>query len=46
MAFDDLITNGSVFAGLDTFLGQLYVGAGFSEDGESNFYLFLGNTGF
>ena len=46
MAFDDLITNGSVFAGLDTFFGQLYVGAGFSENGESNFYLFLGNTGF
>jgi NTE family protein len=46
MAFDDLITNGSVFAGLDTFFGQLYVGAGFSERGQSNFYLFLGNTGF
>ena len=46
IAFDDLIMNGSVFAGLDTFFGPLYIGAGFSEHGESNFYLYLGNTGF
>ena len=46
IGLDDLITNGSVFAGLDTFFGQLYLAAGFSENGESNFYLFLGNSGF
>jgi NTE family protein len=46
IGFDDLIANGSLFAGLDTFFGQLYLGAGFSENGDTNFYLFLGNTGF
>lgn len=43
ISLDSTIVNGSLFAGLDTFFGQLYVAAGFSEDGESNFYLFLGN---
>lgn len=38
-----LIFNGSVFAGVDTYLGLLFLGAGFSEDGDSSFYLFLGN---
>lgn len=38
-----LIFNGSVFAGLDTYLGLLFLGAGISEDGDSSFYLFLGN---
>ena len=43
VAFDSLITNGSLFAGVDTWLGLLFLGAGFSEHGESSFYLFLGN---
>ena len=43
MSFDSLIVNGSLFAGLDTFFGQLFVAAGFAENGESSFYLFLGN---
>ena len=43
MSFGSTIVNGSLFAGLDTFFGQLYIAAGFSENGESNFYLFLGN---
>jgi hypothetical protein len=34
--------NGSVFAGLDTYLGPLFLAAGFSENGDSSFYLFLG----
>lgn len=38
-----LIVNGSVFAGLDTYLGPLFLGAGISENGESSFYLFLGS---
>ncbi len=42
ISFDSLIINGSLFAGLDTFLGPLFVGAGYSEGGESSFYLFLG----
>ena len=40
---DSLLVNGSLFAGIDTFVGQLFLGAGFSEGGERNFYLFLGN---
>ncbi len=40
---DSLILNGSVFVGVDTHLGLLFLGAGFSEEGESSFYLFLGN---
>lgn len=39
---DSLIVNGSVFAGLDSWLGPLYLGAGFSEDGNPSLYLFLG----
>jgi NTE family protein len=37
-----LLINGSLFAGLDTYLGPLFLGAGFGEGGESTFYLFLG----
>ncbi len=39
---DALLIHGSLFAGLDTYLGPLFVGAGFGEGGESSFYLFLG----
>ncbi len=38
-----LILNGSIFAGVDTYLGLLSLGAGISEGGNSSFYLFLGN---
>lgn len=38
-----LIFNGSIFAGVDTYLGLLFLGAGFSEGGDSSFYLTLGN---
>jgi NTE family protein len=37
-----LIVSGSVFAGLDTYFGPLYLVAGFAEEGRSNFYLSLG----
>jgi len=37
-----LLIHGSLFASLDTFLGPLFIGAGFGEGGESSFYLFLG----
>ena len=43
MGFESALVNGSLFAGVDTFLGQLYLAAGFSEEGETNFYLFFGN---
>jgi hypothetical protein len=37
-----MLLNGSVFAGLDTFIGPVYLAAGFGEQGESNVYLFVG----
>ena len=42
ISVDSLIVNGSLFASLDTYLGPLFIGAGFGEGGESSFYLFLG----
>jgi NTE family protein len=42
MGFDSMIVNGSVFAGFDTFIGPVYLAAGFAERGQSNFYLFVG----
>jgi len=43
MSLDSTLANGSIFAGVDTYLGQLFLGAGFSEQGDSSFYLFFGN---
>lgn len=37
-----LLMNGSLFAGLDTWFGPLYLAAGLAEGGNSSFYLFLG----
>jgi NTE family protein len=34
----------SVFLGMDTFLGPLYLASGFDEHGQSAFYLLLGRT--
>jgi NTE family protein len=34
--------NASLFFGLDTFIGPVYLGAGFDDDGETAYYLFLG----
>jgi len=34
--------NGSLFAGFDTLIGPVYLGAGFGEGGSRNFYLFFG----
>ncbi len=42
MSFDSMQINGSLFAGFDTFIGPVYIAAGFAEGGESNFYLFVG----
>jgi NTE family protein len=42
ISLDSMLVNGSVFAGLDTYLGPLFLAAGFSEGGGSSFYLFLG----
>ncbi|MEJ2171970.1 MAG: patatin-like phospholipase family protein [Woeseiaceae bacterium] len=42
MSFGSALINGSVFAGFDTYIGPIYMGAGFGEDGRSNFYLIVG----
>lgn len=40
----DLRTNGSLFFGVDTPLGPVYLASGFDEGGDKAFYLFLGRT--
>ncbi len=42
--FSDLRMNGSLFFGLDTPLGPVYLATGFDEGGDKAFYLFLGRT--
>jgi NTE family protein len=44
ISFDSMLINGSVFAGLDTYFGPIYLAAGFGEGGHTNFYLFVGST--
>jgi NTE family protein len=43
-SFDSARKDASVFLGLDTFLGPLYLGTGYDSRGDSAFYLFLGRT--
>lgn len=43
LSFDTLLLNGSVFAGFDTYLGAIYLAAGFGEGGEANYYLSIGS---
>jgi NTE family protein len=43
IGFDTLSLNGSVFLGLDSYVGPIYLAAGFGEDSQSNFYLFIGS---
>lgn len=43
-SFGSLRNNASLFLGLDTLIGPVYVAAGFEEGGEEAFYLFLGRT--
>jgi len=42
--FTNLHEDASVFLGLDTFLGPVYLGSGFDDHGNQEFYLFLGRT--
>ncbi|MGH8259156.1 MAG: patatin-like phospholipase family protein, partial [Steroidobacteraceae bacterium] len=37
-------TDGSVFLGLDTLIGPLYLATGFDQSGKEAFYLYLGRT--
>jgi NTE family protein len=43
-SLDSARKHGSLFLGLDTLIGPVYVGAGFGDGGESAYYLFLGRT--
>lgn len=42
ISFDTLMMNGSIFTGIDTFIGPVYLAAGFAEGGNKNVYLFIG----
>ena len=42
ISFDSMIFNGSIFVGIDTFVGPVYLAAGFAEQGQTNVYLFVG----
>jgi NTE family protein len=42
--FTNLHEDASVFLGLDTLLGPVYLGSGFDDHGDQSFYLFLGRT--
>lgn len=42
MSFDTMLMNGSLFVGMDSFFGAIYLAAGFGEEGQRNFYLFIG----
>jgi len=42
ISVDSMIFNGSIFVGVDTFFGPVYLAAGFAEQGQRNVYLFIG----
>ena len=42
ISFDSMMVNGSIFTGIDTFIGPVYLAAGFAEQGQTNVYLFIG----
>jgi len=44
ISFETMMMNGSVFTGIDTFIGPVYLAAGFAEGGNRNVYLFIGAT--
>ena len=44
ISFNSAKTNGSLFLGLDTLLGPVYIATGFDDSGSSAYYLFLGRT--
>jgi NTE family protein len=43
-SFTNTQKDASVFLGMDTFLGPLYIASGFDDHGHQAFYLFLGRT--
>ncbi|MDH3506478.1 MAG: patatin-like phospholipase family protein [Gammaproteobacteria bacterium] len=43
MSLDSMRLGGSLYAGFDTYIGPVYLAAGFAEGGSRNFYLFIGS---
>jgi NTE family protein len=43
IGFDTMILNGSIFLGIDSYVGPVYIAFGFAEGGQSNVYLFIGS---
>jgi NTE family protein len=43
-SFGNTRRDASVFLGMDTFLGPVYLASGFDDKGSQAFYLFLGRT--
>ena len=43
-SFGSLRKDGAAFIGFDTFLGPLYLGAGYDQTGRTSYYLVLGRT--
>ncbi len=43
-SFSNTQKDASIFLGLDTFLGPVYVASGFDDHGHQEYYLFLGRT--
>jgi len=42
MSLDSTLLHGSLFVGVDSYIGPLFLGAGAGQNGHSNFYLFIG----
>ena len=43
ISFGTARINGSLYAGMDTIIGPVFLGAGFAEGGSTSFYLFFGS---
>jgi NTE family protein len=42
ISFSSMQANGSIFAGVDSLFGPVFLAAGYAESGQTNFYLFIG----
>ena len=43
-SFGNTQKDASIFLGMDTFLGPVFLATGFDEHGNQQYYLFLGRT--
>ena len=42
MSLGSTLIHGSLYLGMDTYIGPVILGAGAGQNGQSNFYLFIG----